>query len=219
MADISQTLLPLTTIFMLVFNFISAMILPIIQFLFGLGEVMFAKMFIVCILTIILYKAAVKIVKSSTPAFIVALIVSLLGIKIIPDSVFSGMMAGWYVFALLGVFIAFTLLFRTVWWQRRTIMFLLIIIFAAFWYFYQKDSKYIIIAIVLMIFLIFDSPIHRILAPLREIGEKREEIKAQIALKEKEINDMLASGTDEKSSAIANRRQEIKELIGEESKL
>ena len=219
MADIQQLLLPLTTVAKIVFDFVSSLIIPIIQFLFGLGEVMFAKIFIVCILTIALQKAVIKLVKSPSPALIIAFLISLLGIRIIPDSGFTSLMAGWYTFAVLGVFMAFTLFFRTVWWQRKGIMLVLIALFTAFWYFYGRNTKFIILAIILLLFLIFDTPIHKALAPLRKFNERKEEIDAQIKIKEKEINDMIVAGTDAKSSAIANRQKEIDDLIKEKSKL
>jgi len=214
---VSEYLTPFLNIALMAFNFISAVILPVIQFLFGLGEVMFAKIFIVCILTIFLYKAAVKLVKSPNFAFIIAFIVSLLGIRIIPNSVFVSLMAGWYAFALLGVFIAFTIFFRTVWWQRRTIMFVLIVLFTAFWYFYQRNSAYIILASILLLFLLLDSPIHKILAPLREIGEKTKKLDLEIKLKQKKINDALAAGATEDELKILQK--ELDELASEKSKL
>ena len=214
-----EFLLPILSILTIIFDFISALIVPVIEFLFGLGEVMFAKIFFICVLSFFIYKAAIKLIHSPAWAFIASLGISLIGIRAVPEDFLVSAMTGWYAFAILALFFAFTLFLRTVWWQRRATMFALIILFSAFWYFYGRSSKYVILAIILLIFLILDSPIHKALAPLRKSGERKEEIDAQIALKEKEINNMLAAGIKEGSSAIKSRRADIDELINEKSKI
>jgi len=207
----------LTDIIQLILSALSAVIIPVISFLFGLGEVMLAKLLLVSIMTFFLYKASIKFLSSPTIAFIASFIVSLLGIRILPEEILPSIMTQWYAFAIIGVFLAFTMLFKTVWWQRRIVMFALIAIFASFWYFYGRDEKYIILAIILIIFLIFDSPIHKALAPLRKAKEKSDELSLKIKVKQKEIADAVAARATEEE--IKPLRKELDELIEEQSRL
>jgi len=193
----------------------TSIIIPVIQTLFGLGEVVLARLFIVCILTIIFYKIMIKLTKSAFMAFIGGFAIAILGVRIIPKEVLPMLMTGYYAIALVGIFILFTIFFRTVWWLRKGLLFALMAIFA--WLYYSgRNSTYLIAAAILFVFLLLDTYIHQMLEPLRKKFEKSSKLKARIKIKQKEITDAMVAGATK--SGISVLQKELDELIKEKSK-
>ncbi len=161
----------------------------ILAFVFFNGDVIIQKTFIFIILSIALSLVFMRLINSSGRAMFVALAASAIGVSALPNSVVLLILSFWTpvyvaIFASLIFFLA-TIFFSTDWRIRR---FLLIVLLSASlikWFYYEGDIAYAGIAIIAILLLVFDRPIHLLLIKIREkvrksrIQSVRERIKAK----------------------------------------
>jgi hypothetical protein len=189
---------------------------PIIDLVFGSGKIVFARLFIASILTFFIYKFTARLFKSPTISFIVGLVVSILGLRMIDESLLLSLMTGYYAFIIMGVFVLLTIFIRTAWWIRKTLLLVMAAVFAVLWYFYDKNTVYLLGAIICFIFLVFDGVLHSFLAKLRKGENEARELDIQIKLEQSKLGELVEAGGTEKE--IEEQKKKILELNKERNK-
>jgi glucan phosphoethanolaminetransferase (alkaline phosphatase superfamily) len=190
---------------------------PLTDFVFGSGKIVFARLFIASVLVFILYKVAIKLFKSPTISFIIALVVSILGLRMAPESTLLLLMNGYFALMIVGFFILITIFIRTTWWIRKTLLFVMTLVFAVLWYFYGKNVFFLISALLCLIFLAIDSTLHNYLSKLRKGEDKAKELDAEIKIEEKKMTDLISAGAND--NELKSQRKKIDDLIKARSSL
>lgn len=189
---------------------------PVIDLVFGSGKIVFARLFIASILTFFIYKFTVRFFKSPTISFIVGLVVSILGLRMIDESLLLSLMTGYYAFIIMGVFVLLTIFIKTAWWIRKTLLLVMAAVLAVLWYSYDKSTVYLLGAIICFIFLVFDGVLHGFLAKLRKGENEARELDVQIKLEQSKLGELVAAGGKEKE--IEEQKKKILGLNKERNK-
>ena len=107
------------------------LVIPTLEFLFGLGQAALTRLLIVVALTAALYKPSRKLA-GSIIGFIISITVSILTMRFLPESLLQ-ISALHLIFG--GIIILFTFVFRFAWWVRRFLLIAAMIVCAALWWF------------------------------------------------------------------------------------
>jgi len=185
------------------------------QMLFGLGSAMLARIFIAGVLIVFLYKLAFKMTDSSVISALIAAIVSILGIRFLPDGIVSALLTPWIALLILSVFVLFTLISKIAWWLRKAIFALLIAIFGFLSYTNPSEWRYFIALAVCLLFLILDNWIHLKIMKLREKSKSAKELDIEIKLKRQRIKDAARAGATHEE--IRDLEKELEELMKEKA--
>lgn len=175
--------------------------LIILNFTENLGKLFSLNFFLLLFFASLLYIPIKKFIQSKFLSVVISLLSALLIVRIIPKTFFSIISFNVLViFILLSVFIIF-LFFRFVWWFRQVIFLLFLIAFLFLWS-KQNDVLFLTLFFITFLFLLIDIPLHKKLERFRRKGEKRKKLKAEIALLEEKVEELIKLGKKEEAKTL-----------------